>query len=250
MKALILAAGYATRMYPLTLDRAKPLLPIAGKPAIEYIIKRIEEIEEIDKIFVVTNEKFFQQFVAWFKKFSAKKPIKILNDQTLSEQDRLGAIGDLDFVIKEEKLADDLLVIAGDNLFELGLREFVDFAKHRAPASSIGLYDIKDKEAVKRYSQVCLDANDKVIAFEEKPKQPTSTLVAKCLYFFSKEDLSLISKYLSSGGTTDAPGHYIAWLCQRTPVYGYTFCGKWYDIGNQAVYKKANQDFTSLRERR
>ncbi|MCQ9207827.1 MAG: sugar phosphate nucleotidyltransferase [Omnitrophica bacterium] len=236
-------------MYPLTLDRPKPLLPVAGKPTLEYIVERIEEIEEIDQVFVVTNEKFFKQFADWQKKFSARKTIKILNDKTSSEQERLGAIGDMDLVIKKERIADDLLVIAGDNLFELGLREFVDFAQHRAPASSIGLYDIKDKEAVRRYSQVCLDQNDKIINFKEKPKKPTSTLVAKCIYFFSKSKLGLISEYLSSGGSTDAPGHYIAWLCQkRFAVYGFIFCGKWYDIGNQEIYKKADKYFASLQE--
>ena len=246
MKALILAAGYATRMYPLTLNKAKPLLSVGGKLAIEHIIDRINEINEIDEILVVTNEKFFRQFQEWQRKFSAKKPIKILNDKTVSEKDRLGAIGDMDFVIKVEKIADDLLVIAGDNLFELGLREFVDFARHRAPASSVGLYNLKDKKAVKRYSQVTLGANDKIIKFEEKPQHPTSTLVAKCIYFFSKGELGLISEYIQSGGPTDAPGNYIAWLCQRVSIYGFTFCGKWYDIGNYEIYKRADKDFASL----
>ncbi len=232
MKSLILAAGYATRMYPLTLHRAKPLLPVAGRPAIEYIIERVEEIEEINEILVVTNEKFFRQFQSWHNNFLAKKPIKILNDKSRMEKERLGAIGDIDFVIKEEEIDEDLLVIAGDNLFELGLREFVDFAKHRIPSSSIGLYNLKDKELVKKYSQVRLDANDRIIEFEEKPQRPTSTLVAKCVYFFSKAEFGLIPEYLSSGGSTDAPGHYISWLCQKVSTYGFTFCGKWYDIGN------------------
>jgi len=245
MISLILAAGYATRLYPLTLNKAKPLLPVAGKPAIEHIIERIEEIEEISAILVVTNEKFYKQFEGWRKQVATKKPVKILNDRSSSETDRLGAIGDMDFAIKEEKIAEDLLVIAGDNLFELGLREFVDFAKHRIPASSIGLYNLQDKEAVKRYSQVCLDGDDRIIEFEEKPQNPTSTLVAKCVYFFPAARLNLISEYLTSGSPTDAPGHYIGWLCRRDVVYGFTFCGKWYDIGNYEIYKKADKDFTS-----
>ena len=246
MKSLILAAGYATRMYPLTLNKAKPLLPVAGRPSIEHIIERIEEIKEIDKIFVVTNKKFFEQFANWRNGFRAKKPIKILNDQSLSERERLGAVGDMDFVIKEEKIAEDLLVIAGDNLFELGLREFIDFAKGKIPASSIGLYNLKDKSQVKRYSQVRLDRNQKVVEFVEKPQNPTSTLVAKCIYFFPGAKLDLISEYIKSGGSIDAPGHYISWLCREASVYGFTFRGRWYDIGNQEIYKKANEDFTSL----
>jgi glucose-1-phosphate thymidylyltransferase len=171
-----------------------------------------------------------------------------LNDGTSSEQDRLGAIGDIQFAIRQEGINDDLLIIAGDNLIELGLRAFVNFAIHRAPASSVGLYDIKDAEAVKRYSQVELDGDDKIIEFIEKPENPTSTLVAKCIYFFSKSELGLISEYINSGGTKDQPGHYIGWLCKRISVYGYIFSGRWYDIGNQETYKKANEDFAKYKK--
>lgn len=243
MKALILAAGYATRLYPLTLDRAKPLLPVAQKPVIEHIIERIEEIDDIDQILVVTNQKFIRQFERWQKDFSTLKALKIINDGTTCERDRLGAVGDMDLVIREEKLDDDLLIIAGDNLFELGLREFVDFAKHRKPASSIGLYNLRDAAAVKSYSQVRLDTEDKVIEFTEKPEYPTSTLVAKCIYFFPKDTLWLIAEYLKTNNPIDAPGHYISWLYQKEPVYGFTFCGKWYDIGNRQIYEEANKEF-------
>lgn len=242
MKALILAAGYATRLYPLTLDKAKPLLPVAGRPAIEHIIERIEEIDEVNEILVVTNDKFFKQFEDWRRNFSTKKPLKVLNDKSLSEADRLGAIGDMDFAIKEA-VKEDLLVIAGDNLFEHGLRKFVDFAKEKIPASSIGLYNLKDREAVKKYSEVSLDKNSQIIKFEEKPQNPTSNLVAKCIYFFPQAKLNLISEYIASGASRDAPGHYIGWLCKKDVVYGFTFYGRWYDIGDQEIYKKADKDF-------
>lgn len=246
MKSLILAAGYATRLYPLTFNKPKPLLVVGRRPAIEYIIERIEEIEEVEEILVVTNAKFFQQFEDWRKKFSSKLPLTILNDGTASEKSKLGAIGDMDFVIKKKKIADDLLVIGGDNLFDLGLREFVGFAKHKAPASSVGLHKLKNRQAVKKYSQVTLDSNDRIIEFIEKPKKPTSSLVAKCIYLFSQSGLGLISKYITSGNSTDAPGNYISWLCQKVSVYGFTFCGKWYDIGNYETYKKADREFSSL----
>ncbi len=248
MKSLILAAGYATRLYPLTLDKAKPLLPVAGKPTIEHILQRIEEIDEVDEVLVVTNEKFFGQFTEWRRQLKPRKPLKILNDRSTSETDRLGAIGDMDFAIKQEKIGEDLLVIAGDNLFELGLRQFMDFAEAKSPASSIGLYNLPSKEAVKKYSQVLLDRDNRIIEFEEKPQRPTSSLAAKCLYFFPKAKLELISEYLRSGSLTDAPGHYISWLCRKDTVYGFVFSGRWYDIGNYKTYKMADKDFSSSKK--
>jgi len=243
MKALILAAGYATRLYPLTLDRAKPLLPVAGKPTIEHIIERICQIKEIDRIFVVTNQKFFKQFQDWQEKFSSAKPIRIINDNTACEEDRLGAIGDIEFVLNKENISDDLLVVAGDNLFESGLPEFIDFARGKAPASSIGLYKLKDQQAVKKYSQVELDQHGQVVDFIEKPKQPTSTLVAKCIYFFPQTKLRRFSEYIALGASTDQPGNYISWLAKNDLVFGFVFRGKWYDIGCHDVYTKANKDF-------
>lgn len=246
MKCLILAAGYATRLYPLTRDKAKPLLPIAGKAVIEHIISRIEQIAEIDEILVVTNDKFFGQFQQWQRGFSAKQPVKILNDHSSTEKDRLGAIGDMDFVVEQERIADDLLVVAGDNLFELPLDNFLEFAAQKIPAFSIGLYHFKNKEEVTKYSEVHIDADNRITSFIEKPAHPTSTLIAKCLYFFPAEKLGLISEYIRTGGSIDAPGHYISWLCQRDKVYGYVFQGKWYDIGSYEVYKRADKEFASL----
>ena len=246
MKALILAAGYATRMYPLTLDKAKPLLPVAGRAAIEHIIERLGEIKELEEILAVTNEKFFTQFKAWQNRFNSPKPLKILNDESKSEDERLGAIGDMHFAISAENIREDLLVIAGDNLFEAGLREFVDFARDKSPGSSIGLHNLADKKAVKRYSQVRLDSDKRISEFIEKPQNPTGTLVAKCIYFFPEQKLSLISRYLESGGIRDAPGHYIGWLSRNDLVYGFIFSGRWYDIGNKEIYKQADRDFDSL----
>src|SRR3989344_4509975 len=144
MKCIILAAGYAIRLYPLTLDRPKPLLPIAGKPIIEHILEKINDLDDIDEILIVTNSKFFDNFRNWKRGYSSSKPIKIINDRTKSEEDRLGAIGDLDFVIKHEKIDGNLLVIAGDNLFNFSLKHLHDFFRKKS-ASVIALYDIKDK---------------------------------------------------------------------------------------------------------
>ncbi len=239
MKALILAAGYGTRLYPLTKDKPKPLLPVAGKPMVEHVLKKIEEIETIDEVYIVTNEKFAGHFREWKDTYAGRKKIKIINDETISDEDKKGAIGDMRLVIEKEGINDDLLVVAGDNLFEFDLRDFIDFFRDKG--TSVGLYDFRDREAVKRYSIVEIDADKKVLNFQEKPSEPSTTLIAICLYLFPKGKLNLITEYLKEGNNPDAPGFYIAWLHRREPVYGFVFEGKWYDIGDLKCYEEANQ---------
>lgn len=242
MKALILAAGYGTRLYPLTKDKPKPLLPVASRPMIEHILEKIEAIEELDKIYVVTNEKFAGHFRSWKDAYSSRKEIKIINDATTSDENKRGAIGDMQLVIEEEGINDDLLVVAADNLFQFHLGDFLGFFKKKG--ISVGLYDFRDREAVKRYSIVEIDENKKILSFQEKPSQPRTTLIAICLYLFPREKLSLISQYLQEGNNPDAPGFYIAWLHQREPVYGFVFEGKWYDIGDLQCYEEANKEYS------
>lgn len=242
MKALILAAGYGTRLYPLTRNKPKPLLSVAGQPMIEHILRKIENIKEIDRVYVVTNEKFAGQFRDWKDTYTGRKEIKIINDATTSDVDKRGAIGDMQIVIEEEGLNDDLLVVAGDNLFEFNLEGFVNFFREKG--TSVGLYDFQDREAVKRYSLVEMNENKRILNFQEKPSQPRTTLIAICLYLFPREKLSLISEYLKSGNNPDAPGFYIAWLQKREPVYGFVFKGKWYDIGDLKCYEEANREYS------
>ncbi|MCD5397481.1 nucleotidyltransferase family protein [candidate division NPL-UPA2 bacterium] len=241
MKALILAAGYGTRLYPLTKDKPKPLLPVASRPMIEHILEKIEEVEGVDKIYIVTNEKFAGHFRDWKDTYASRKEIKIINNATTSNDNKRGAIGDMQLVIEREKVDDDLLVIAGDNLFEFSLRDFTTFFREKG--ASIAVRSLPDLEAVKRYGIVKLDENKRIINFEEKPSQPTTTLVAICLYLFPKEKLNLISEYLKAGNNPDAPGFYIAWLCRREAVYGFVFAGKWYDIGDFKCYEEANREY-------
>lgn len=243
MKTLILCAGYATRLYPLTINKPKHLLPIAGKPVIEYIIEKLQDLEEIDYIYIVTNEKFYSQFKNWAKTIESKKEIKIINDKTRVHSERLGAIGDMNFVIKKEKIKDDLLVIAGDNLFELNLRNFLDFF-YQKEKTCVGIYDIGEKniELIKEYSQVKLDEENKIISFEEKPKQPKTTFICICMYLFPQGKLKLIKKYLIEKNDFDQPGRYIQWLYKKEPVFGFIFKEKWYDIGNLSQYKQVNKE--------
>lgn len=239
MKALILAAGYATRLYPLTKDKPKPLLTIRKKPIIEYIINKIESLEQIDEILIVTNQKFIGQFQAWLNNSPSLKPIKLINDGSLNEKDRRGAIGDIALAIKEKNIEDDLLVVAGDNLFSSGLNNFIETAYSRYPHNFIGIYNLNGKLKPNKFGVVQINNEQEIIDFEEKPAYPKSSLIAMCIYFFPKENLHLIERYLSQNGHADAPGHYISWLTKSNKVYGHTFSGNWHDIGDIDAYTEA-----------
>lgn len=241
MKALILCAGYATRLYPLTKDKPKHLLPIAGKPMLEYAIAKLEQVPDIDKIYLVTNHKFYSQFQNWTDNFKSNKEIKVLDDGTISDETKLGAIGDIKFVIEKEHIDGDLLILAGDNLFELNLNNFVKF--FRAKGISIAVKDVESKDLVNKYSEIKLDEQNRVISFIEKPTQPKTTLAAICMYLFPKEKLELINQYIKEGNNPDQPGRYIRWLHKRESVYGFVFTDKWYDIGDINQYKEANREY-------
>jgi len=244
MKALILAAGYATRLYPLTKDYPKPLLEVKGKPIIGYIVDKLEAVSGIDEICIVTNNKFILTFRKWIKSVKSSKKIILVNDLTKSNQDRLGAIGDIDFVIKKLKILDDLLVVGGDNLFSASLKGFLGSSLKRKPAVSLGLYRLKQKKDASRYGVVKLDILKKVISFQEKPKKPQSFLVAMCLYYIPKDYLGLIKEYMQDKKLkTDATGSYIAWLKDKVDVYGYVFGGSWFDIGDYKYLNAAKKVF-------
>lgn len=249
MKALILAAGYATRLYPLTENMPKPLLKIAGRPMIDYIVDKLKEINEVDEIFIVTNAKFFNHFKKWAREINFDGKIKIINDGTKSEDSRIGAIGDINLVIKRERIKDDLLIVGGDNLFTWGLGDFVSYALGKKPALTVGLYDVKNKAAASRYGVAGINRDRRIINFEEKPSLPKSRLAAMCLYYFPREKLSLTGEYLRGIKNlckNDATGNYIRWLYAKEPVYGFVFRGRWYDIGHVDAYKTADKVFTQF----
>ncbi len=244
MKALILAAGYATRLYPLTKNKAKPLLEVKGRPIIDYIIDKLEHCLEIDDIFVVTNEKFYADFCTWkktgaYSKPITSKPITIVNDGTAENGMRLGAVGDIAFVLKQYAIREDLLVIAGDNLFSFSLNDFLAFYQKKK-ATIVAVYDTKDKARItNRLGCVLVDKNHKIIDFEEKPAEPRSTLAATACYLFPKEDLHLIEPAISEKHS-DRPGDFIRFLAERKPVYGKQFTGYWFDVGTPEEYQLVN----------
>ena len=246
MKALILAAGYATRLYPLTKKYPKPLLEVKGKPIINYIIDKIELVNGINEIFIVTNSKFISDFRRWAKTISSPIKITLVDDLTKSNRDRLGAIGDISFVIKKKKIQEDLLVVGGDNLFSGSLQGFLAAVKKNLAPTSLGVYRLKRKNDASRYGVVKLDKLKRVISFQEKPKHPQSNLVAMCLYYISKKYLNLIDVYIKDEvRKTDATGSYIAWLKDRVDVYGYVFSGSWFDIGDYQYLNSAKEKFAN-----
>lgn len=244
MKVLVLAAGYATRLYPLTKDYPKPLLKVKNQPIINYIVAKLNAIEEIDEILVVSNNKFMPHFKKWKNGIKSKKQITLVNDLTHSLSDRRGAIGDMSFAVEARNIQDDLLVIGGDNLFDSGLKDFLFFCKKLRNNPVIGAYDLKDKQAARKYGIIRMNKGKRIISFQEKPKVPKSTLAAMCLYYFPKEKLSLIGEYLRDGKKShDATGFYIDWLSRKYAVYGFIFSGNWYDIGDSHFLSEAKRKF-------
>lgn len=245
MNVLILAAGYATRLYPLTLTRPKPLLPVAGKPMIEHVLDNLAGIEGLNRVYVVTNAKFAVQFQEWadhYRNTKAQLEFTIVNDGSTDDSNKLGAIGDLHLVVKGQKLKDDLIVVAGDNLFSQALTAFGDFCREKN-APVLGIYDVEDLEEVKKYNSITLDESGKITFFEEKPKNPTSSLTGIALYYYPAHTLPLIDKYISEGNNPDQPGRLIQWLYPQTPVYTWKVPGLWYDIGSKETLEEANKIF-------
>lgn len=249
MKVLILAAGYAVRLKPLTLTTPKPLLPIGGKKLIDRILERIAGIKGIDSIYVVSNHKFFKNFEEWAKASPHSDKISLIDDGTRTPETRLGAIRDLDLSIKAKHINDDLLVIAGDNLFRLEIKNFLKFAKRHSSGVSIALYDVGSLEAAKKFGVVGIDKDKRVVEFEEKPQVPKSALISTGIYYFPKDKVSGIIKYAEhEGAKLDAPGYYIKWLSANDKVYGFSFSEKWYDIGDIESYKKADEEYSKKKE--
>jgi len=246
MKVLILAAGYATRLYPLTLTQPKPLLPVAGKPMIEYVLDNLAPIGDIDRVYVVTNAKFADHFQRWADQYRATKSkleFTIVNDKSTDDSNKLGAIGDLHLVITSQNVQDDLIVVAGDNLFSQSVEQFGAFCrKKNAPV--LGVYDVGSLDAVKKYSSIELAPDGRITSFIEKPKDPKSTLIGIALYFYPKAVLPLIKQYIAEGNNPDQPGRLVQWLYPKTPVYTWTVPGLWFDIGSKETLEEANRIFS------
>ncbi len=243
MKCLILAAGYATRLYPLTENFPKPLLEVGDKTILDWLIEDIDKSQLVDEFVVISNHKFAHHFEKWAKKCQQK--ITVVDDGTDSNETRLGAVKDIQFAIEKLEIDDDVLVIAGDNLLDFSLTEFINYANQKSSSCIMRYYEKDDKKLLK-CGVVIIDSDDKILNMTEKSPTPATNWCTPPFYFYTKADSKLISEAINDGCGVDAPGSYIAWLCKRTDVYAMEMPGKRYDIGNLESYERVKQEYNGI----
>nr|MDD6336353.1 nucleotidyltransferase family protein [bacterium] len=243
MKCLILAAGYATRLYPLTENFPKPLLEVGGKTILDWLVDDIDTAGLVDEYIVISNHKFAHHFFEW----AASKPMKItvVDDGTSSNETRLGAVKDIQFAIDKLGLDDDMLVIAGDNVLDFSLTQFIRYARGKNTSCIMRYYEPEEKTLVKS-GVVEIDQYDRVLSMEEKPAEPKSHWCCPPFYYYTHLDAKLIAKGIESGCGTDAPGSYIAWLCQQTVIHAMEMPGKRFDVGNLESYNKIKTGYKGI----
>ena len=242
MKALILAAGYATRLYPLTENFPKPLLKVQQVSIIDRLLSSLEEISFIDEYIVVSNHKFFGSFVDWKNSYRGKLKVTVIDDGTTTNETRLGAIGDFDFAIKKLNIDDEVMLLVSDNYFTFSLKDFYNFYLEKK-SDCILVTEFEDLEYLgKNFACVKLDKNRQITNMVEKPGGiPDTNIGAYASYIYTKESVRMIKEYIESGNNKDAPGNFPSWLYTRKPVFAYSFEGECYDIGTFEVYNKLNE---------
>ena len=243
MKCLILAAGYATRLYPLTENFPKPLLKVGDKTILDWLIDDIDGAGLVDEFVVISNHRFAHFFEEWGSVKSQK--ITVVDDGTSTNESRLGAVCDIQFAIDQLHIDDDMLVIAGDNVLDFSLQRFVHYAVEKQSSCIMRYFEARPERLVK-CGVVTIDDNDKILDMEEKPAQPKSNWCCPPFYYYTREDARLVKQGIASGCGTDAPGSYIAWLCTQTPVHAMEMPGKRYDIGNLQSYEEVQRTYQGI----
>ncbi len=242
MKCLILAAGYATRLYPLTENFPKPLLMVGEKTIIDWLIDDLRNEETIDGFYIISNHKFFPHFSEWAK--GKDYNVTIVDDMTSTNETRLGAVRDIQYAVEKEHIDDDIIVLAGDNVLDFSLTKFLRYAKEKK-SSCVMRYFEENKVTLTKRGVLELDG-DKVIGMEEKPAQPKTQWCCPPFYYYTKEDAKLIKEALSDGCGADAPGSFVGWLIKHNNVYAMEMPGKRYDIGNLESYEKVKQEYKGI----
>ncbi|MEG2348669.1 MAG: nucleotidyltransferase family protein [Clostridia bacterium] len=239
MKCILLCAGYATRLFPLTENFPKALLKVGGRSILDYILDEVNSLDIVDQIYLVTNAKYTPHFEEWINEKNNIKPIKVLNDGTYTNDDRLGAIGDILYTIEKENINDDILIIAGDNLFTFKLNEFTDFFKEKN-APVVCVREEKDIDLLKRVGVAQVKENMEIIDFVEKPAEPKSNLAVYAEYIYPKDVLPIFREYIEDGNSNDAPGNFVQYLYKKMPTYAYVFKGECYDVGTHEALAMVN----------
>ena len=243
MIAIVLAAGYGTRLYPLTENKPKALLPVGEKPILEHLQEKLASPQVgVREVLLVSNHRFAESFRQWISKFQSKLPWVVLDDGTTSDENRLGSMGDLAFAIRSRSVDEEVLVLGSDNLFEDDLAEFITFAQEKG-AVTLGAVELADRALASHYGVLTTNDQGRITDFTEKPAHPASALVSTAVYFFPRKAVRLVLEYVSSQKTSDKLGSFISWLVAREPVYAYRFSGRWFDIGDIASYKHAQETF-------
>ena len=247
MKCLILAAGYATRLYPLTENFPKPLLKVGDKSILDWLVDDISDSSLVDEFVVISNHKFASHFDQWAESRNASGSVKItvVDDGTSTNETRLGAVVDIRYAIEKLGLDDDMLVIAGDNVLDFSLQEFISYAKEHG-TSCIMRYFEPDEKRLHKCGVVEIDSDGLILSMEEKPAQPKSNWCCPPFYFYRREDVCLVAKGIESGCGTDAPGSFIAWLSTQVPVHAMEMPGRRYDIGNLESYHQVCQEYSGI----
>ncbi len=240
MKCILLCAGYATRLFPLTENFPKALLNIGEKPLLDYILDEVNSVKEVNKIYVITNDRYYKHFKKWTNKKNNPKEIKVINDNTTSNDDRLGAIGDIMYLIEKENINDDLLIIAGDNLFTYKLKDVINFYNSKQK-SVLCAKELDDIELLKRFAVASVDDFNRVVELVEKPEKPKSNLGVYATYIYPKEIIKYFNKYKEEGNNMDSPGHFPQYLYKKEDVYVYKFNGECYDVGTHETLKEVNE---------
>lgn len=244
MKALVLAAGYATRMYPLTQDRPKALLPVAGKAVIDYLLDAVRSTDRAHDFYIVTNHRFYSQFQNWRLELPGAEHVKIIDDATASNETRLGAIGDIQFVLDHTGIDDDLLVMAADNIFGFSFADYFTFFGEKG-TDCVARYSLHSETELQRTAVLEVDDNDRVIGCIEKPNKPKSHYACPPVYIYRRDTLPLFRQYLDEGNNPDAPGYFVEWLIHRRRVHAFFFNEPRYDIGDLESYREICELFES-----
>ena len=243
MKCLILAAGYATRLYPLTENFPKPLLPVQGRTILDWLIEDMDRSGVIDEYVVISNHKFAHHFDAWAAGKTQK--VTVVDDGTESNETRLGAVRDIQFALEQLNIRDDVLVMAGDNLLDFSLTAFIDYARRKDTSCIMRYYEASEAR-LQRSGVVQLDENEKVLSLEEKPAQPKSHWCCPAFYFYKAQDAARIPEGIAAGCGVDAPGSYVAWLCDKTTIHAMEMPGSRYDIGNLESYETVQKEYKGV----